>query len=289
MKSIILGLFGFVLFMLVACDPPRTTVITYKNEEDSTGYAAARNLKGLASFKISETTYNQALRTIKDEIRKDYIDSRKQGKTGRYNSYSTYRKILDREDFGDIKEFRYDTLEKYLENSTFDRNIFGCPSLKVIEMFDYFVGEINVRSLELNFFNDTLYRITAGQNDEIEKGFKEKYGGHYIKNNKVQTPFGIKNEFPDSKSARDKSRLLEINEKYIWENETLIAVSHTYLIYRYEDKKSTHFSDAAHLSRFYIETKNTNLLNRIKECENLSYKAKTRITESKKKSDYSKL
>ena len=285
--------------MLLACTPPSgPKTITYKNEEDTTGFYAARNLKGLASFQIGETTYKQAIKILKDDIRRDYNASRQEDYTGystRYNSYSpdhpefVSNKLVYRESFSSvIKETKFDTIQSYLKEDLLDREVFGCPNLREIRMFEYYIGNIEVRSLKLNFFNDTLFSINANQDDELEKGFIEKYGGLYTERNKIRTPSGIKSEYPISQTARQKSQLLEIDEEYIWENEKVIARSHSNIEYHYEGKSTTH-TDFDYYSSFTIETKDTTLLKKILDCKNLAYATGNRLRQEKKQSDFSKL
>jgi hypothetical protein len=290
---------------LFSCNNPsskKNTVVN--NGPDTTGYYAARNLKGIASFKIGGTTYSQALRIIQDEIRKD---SKKYQETNfkempKYNGYEP--KHLDfnfdkngnvvssfyREDFGlIIKEVKYDTLNSYLKEDLLDEEIFGCPKIKALNIFQYYIGDIELMKFELKFYNDTLFKISCNQEDKIESGFKEKYGaGKSIINNEWKTPLGIRNEAPENDAIRKKSQLLKIDEKHIWENESITAISQTYIRYEYE-KGSDSFTDAYSNSYFVIESKNANLKNKISECEKIAIKTKQRLEEQKKQKELNQL
>ena len=107
-------------------------------------------------------------------------------------------------------------------------------------------------------------------------------------NNQWNTPFGIKNEAPENDAMRKKSQLLKIDEKHIWENEHVKAVSQTYIRYEYKDG-SDNFSDAASDSYFVIDTKNTRLLDKITQCENIATKAKQRLEDQKKQKELNQL
>lgn len=288
-----------------SCNNPtsqKTNVVS--NLPDTAGYYAARNLKGLASYKIGETTYKQALKTIKDEIRKDsrrYKETNYK-ETPRYHGYTadypdfTYDKsgnisgTFYREDFGfNIKEAKYDTLSSYLKEDLLHEEIFGCPKIRAINIFQYYIGDIELMSFELKFYQDTLYRISCNQDDEVESGFKEKYGeGKSYKNNQWKTPLGIKNEAPENETLRKKSQLLKIDEKHIWENEFVKAVSQTFVIYEYRNG-SDNFSDASSDSYFIIESKNTKLKDRISECESLASKIRQRLESQKKQKEINQL
>ena len=66
-----------VLLMMIcigflSCNNPSS----HKNSEtsnlpDTTGYFAAKNMKGLASFQIGESTYSEILNRVNEEIKKD--------------------------------------------------------------------------------------------------------------------------------------------------------------------------------------------------------------------------
>ena len=180
-------------------------------------------MKGLASFIIGESTYTKILNLIKEEIRKD---SRRYKETNykefpRYTGYQ--EKYLDykfdkkgsiasqfyREDFAFIfKEIIYDTISSFLKEDILNREIFGCPSIRELEMFEYYIGDIEIRSLKLKFFNDTLCQISCSQNDKIEQGFKAKYGdGRLINNSVWKTPRGETNVRPENDAVLQKIKI----------------------------------------------------------------------------------
>jgi len=159
---------------------------------DTTGFYQAKDLQGLSVFIIGNSTYNQVLKHLKSEFKDDK----------RYYFYS------------DIDETKYDTLVSYLEEDLLRRNIFGCPDLRTIEISKYYIGDIEVSYLKLDFFRDTLFNIRCWQNDEIEEGFKSKYGEGRLVNNSVwKTPKGETNIRPENDEILKKSQLLKIDKK----------------------------------------------------------------------------
>jgi hypothetical protein len=304
MKNLIVSLLT-ICFGFFSCSNPSSQKNTVANNvPDTAGYFAARNMKGIASFKIGGTTYPQALKILKDEIRKD---SRRFQETNfkempKYHGYEP--KYLDfkfdkngnavssfyREDFGFIiKEVKYDTLKSYLKEDLLDEEIFGCPRIKALNIFQYYIGDIELMKFELKFYQDTLYKISCNQEDKIESGFKEKYGaGRSIINNEWKTPLGIKNEAPENDAIRKKSQLLKIDEKHIWENESIIAVSQTYVRYEYKSGSDS-FTDAYSNSYFAIESKIKKLKDKISECEDIAIKTKQRLEEQKKQKELNQL
>jgi hypothetical protein len=300
MKNLIVILLIICISIFSCNNPTSQKNVVVNNVPDTVGYFAARNMKGLASYKIGETTYKQALKKIKDEIRKDSKRFKETNykETPRYNGYNanypdfTFDKngnisgTFNREDFGYIfKEVKYDTLDSYLKEDLLDREIFGCPNIRAINIFQYYIGDIELMSFELKFYRDTLYKISCNQEEKIESGFKENYGdGKSIVNNQWKTPLGIKSEAPENDAMRKKSQLLKIDEKHIWENQNVRAVSQTYIRYVYAGGSDT-FSDAASDSFFVMESKDTKLKERISECEGIASKVRERLEVEKKQKE----
>lgn len=290
--------------VLLFCNNPSSQKISEtSNLPDTTGYFAARNMKGLASFKIGESTYTEIINLIKQEIRKD---SKRYKETNykelpRYSGYQ--EKYLDfkfdkkgnivgqfyREDFGSIfTEIKYDTIGSYLKEDILNREIFGCPNIIELEMSDYYIGDIQISSLKLKFYKDTLYQISCSQNDEIEEGFKAKYGnGRSINNSVWKTPRGETKIRPENEEVLRKSKLLKIDEKIIWENESVRAEAQTYHEYSYEGDK--YIGAGYSNSYFTIISKNEMVSREIKDCENAAYKTKTMLETQNKKKDFDQL
>lgn len=275
---IVLGFFG--------CNNPSSKNTGTINLPDTVGYFAAKNMKGLGSFRLGESTYSQILNIIKEEIRKD---SRRYKETN-YKELPLYTgyepKYLDykfdkkgniasefyREDFGSIfKEIKYDTISSFLKEDILKREVFGCPNIRELEMFKYYIGDIEISSLNLKFYKDTLYQITCSQNDKIEEGFKAKYGnGKTIDN-----------------SVKKGDKLLKIDKKTTWENETVKAESQTYIEYKYDGDK---YKGAGYYScLFDMNSKNEKMLREINDCKNAADESKTRFEEQKKRKDINQL
>jgi hypothetical protein len=304
MKTLTVSLLTICLGFISCSNPSSQKNATVSNVPDTIGYFAARNMKGIAAFKIGETTCSQALKIIKDEIRKD---SRKFKETNykempKYHGYEanypdfTFDKngnisgTFNREYFDlIIKEVKYDTINSYLKEDLLDREIFGCPNIRAISIFQYYIGDIELMSFELKFYQDTLYKIICNQEDKIESGFKEKYGaGRSIVNNQWKTPLGIKNEAPENDAMRKKSQLLKIDEKNIWENQFVKAVSQTYVVYEYRNGSDS-FSDAVSDSYFSMESKNAKLHDKITACEDIALRVKQRLELQKKQKELNQL
>lgn len=292
-------------FGLFSCtDPTSKNNKQVNNVPDTVGYFAARNLKGLATFKIGETTYKEALKNIKDEIRKDSKKGKETNyeKMPHYTSYYAYYDDFRYDKNGNIsgtyqreyfdmiiKEVESDTIEKYLKDDFLKKGNFGLPTFKSIEMNEYYIEDLELRSFELKFYKDTLYEIKCVQNEKLESGFKVKYGeGKKSVNNEYKTPLGTRSEWPESESMKKNSQVLKIDEVYIWENEKVKAISQTYIQYYYKGS-STHFSDASSNCFFKIETKNEKLKTEISECEKVARKVKERLIEQKKQNEFNKL
>ena len=143
---------------------------------DTTGYYIARDLKGLATFKIDESTFDETLNQIKNEIRNDKKSFETSGKLSKYPDWMYISK----------------------ENSIINKEYFAIDertekNIKTIEILQYFVGEIEIEQLKLIFYNDTLIFISCDSNEKIEKAFTQKYGepknvyrGHQWENQKIK-------------------------------------------------------------------------------------------------------
>ena len=110
-------------------------------EPDTTGYYAARELRGIYLFILNKTTIKD-LKKIKTEIRKD----------DNLNKYC------------DIKEINTEPYEK------------TCDKIHEYSVDGFKIGNIYMPKLHLTFFNDTLIDINSKDNYSIEKAFIEKYG-----------------------------------------------------------------------------------------------------------------
>lgn len=275
---IFLGLFG--------CNSPSFKNTETNNLPDTVGYFAARNMKGIGSFVIGESTYQEILNILKEEIRKD---SRRFEETNykelpRYNGYEP--KYLDykfdnegnivsrfyREDFGSIfKEIKYDTIADYLKEDFLNREIFGCPNIRELEMFKFFIGDIEISNLVLNFNKDTLFQIKCSQNEKIEEGFQIKYGNGRITDN----------------TLRKGEKLLKIDKIINWENETIKAESQTYIEYKYEGDK--YKGAGVYDSYFLMKSKNEVVLKEISDCKNKAFETRKRLEEERKQKDINQL
>lgn len=262
MKELIISV--LIIFIgLVSCN--NSTKINGKNTNliDTTGFFTARNLRGLGEFTIGKSTYSEILITIKNDIRKDYQNYKESNYCDLLHYFGYRPKYSDfKEDFGlTFTEVSYDTIHSYLKRDFLQKKIFGCPNIREIRMREYYIGEIVINDLRLKFYKDTLYKIMCSQNNEIEEGFKIKYGnGKLINNSTEKTTYG-------------KSEI----KKIIWENELLITESQTYYEYKYNGDEyiGIRYSDCY----FTIILKNEKTINEIKNCEDVAYTMKKRLEE----------
>lgn len=288
--------FLVIVIGFFSCNNPTSNSNENTNLPDTTACFAARNMKGLGTFKIGESTYSEILKTIKEEIRKDsrrYKESNYKDMP-RYPGYEP--KYLDckfdkkgniasqfyRDDFGSIfTEVKYDTINSYLKKDLLEREIFGCPNIREIRMYKYYIGDIELNSFELKFCMDTLYQIKCFQNNKVEEGFKAKYGfGRLINNTVWETPRGKTNKRPENDAVLKKSKLTKIDEKIIWENELLKAESQTYCEYKYDGDK---YKGAGYSNSYLtIKSKNERIVSELKDCESAAYTCKKRIEEQSK-------
>ena len=287
MRTLTVLLILLNLLGLLSCNIPSSQKNNLTdNFPDTTGYFAARNMKGLASFKIGESTYQEILSLIQEEIRKDSKRFKETNykELSRYNGYQ--EKYLDykydkkgniasqfyREDFGALyREIKYDTISDFLKEDILSSEVFGCPSIRELEMFEYYVGDIEINSLKLRFYRDTLYQIACLQNDEIEEGFKAKYG--------------IGRSYDNSIERGDK--ILKINKKLIRENESIRAESMTYVEYKYNGDK---YEGASYSNSYFtIILKNEKIVKQIKDCENVAALIKERLQARNKQKDINRL
>ena len=297
-----------LLLSLSACDNPSKQ--TAKSESvseisDTAGFYAAKNMIGLGNYKLGESTYSQVLEQIKSEIRKDskrYSETnfkelpRYSGYEEKYPDFNYDKKgnivsSFYREDFGSIfEEIKYDTLKEYLRDDILDREIFGCPNIKEIDMFKYYIGDIELSNFKLKFYNDTLYNVSCDQNGKIEEGFTTKYGqGKYYNNNVWKTPLGVTNKRPESDQMLKNSQLLKIDEKYVWENDLVKAESQTYCEYIYEGNEYKGGNLDSYNSYFRIYLKDKELNKHISDCTNSAYELKRKLEDQKKQNDLNKL
>lgn len=208
-----------------------------KTKSNSDYFEEAKELKGIGEFIIDKSTYSDVLSILKKQD----------------DGYS-------------IREIKYDTLPKNLENNFLtDGHTFDCPKLKLIRKYEYKIGKIELRSLYFHFYNDTLYEVFMSQNDQVEEGFKKKYGP------------GL---FTDNTQRKINGDLIKIDKTYLWQNSNVIAESRTLIEYE-KGGTSLTFLD--------IKTKNSVKLKNILDCQNTAFALKEKIQAKAKQADIDKL
>lgn len=222
---------------------------TITNANDTTGSYAVRNMKGLASFKIDESTYNKTLNFIKNEMKNDKED--------RYK----YRE--NKREFPSIGEDMWlsnsglkDNDERIYVESVTDANKKQNPLIKKNEISypGYYVGNLKISNLNLSFYKDTLISIEC-DNSDIEQAFTTKYKPAFvIEETTWKTWFGETKSRPSESAIRNnRALLLDSHDEKRWENEKVKAISYSHYYWRYKNRKQI---SADGLSYFRIESKN---------------------------------
>jgi hypothetical protein len=196
-------------------------------EPDTTGFYAARNLDGLGEFQIGKSTYMNTINSLKNEWRKDK----------RY-SYSNNGKESG-ELFKGLKELKNDTATISKNTSSFSTRFLACKDVKAIGLDHYFIGDNEIDSLLLIFYEDILIRIDCQQNNKIDEGFTLKYGAGKVKDKTIWiTPVGRTEKRPgDNLIINGSAHIFSIYNEKIWENQMVKATSYVYISYKYKDKK----------------------------------------------------
>lgn len=168
-----------------------------------------------------------------------------------------------------------DVVKKEISNNNisevtneFNQVIFGvntnghCPNLEIWKISKYFIGDIELRNLELFFYNDVLFQIKCNYNQDLEKGLTYKYGKGIAKD-EHRDQFNRLIEV----NYHDPSRKVEIVSSYhevIWKNKTVYARSLK------KTNKSTEYDPLLHhLSNqeFFLMRMKSFDYDQLKECE----------------------
>lgn len=256
----------FISAVIYSCTPSNTNSTKVEfNKTDTTGYYNARLLIGLGDFHINQSTFKDIYNLLYNNAKRD----------------KRYIIALSPESYIDV--YTYDTLKSLIKTDYSSKKQFGCPNIKKIELYEYYLGNIEINELSLLFYNEILIEISCNQNDDIEKGFMTKYGkDHFYKNDIWIVKNKKTTKRPSDDLLRD-SKLIEINEKYYWHNENVLVESVTYLKYKYESQRQYYGS------YFKISTKDDIVLKAKLECSNRALKCKEKLKLEEKKSDYDKL
>lgn len=252
------------------------------NSSDTTGTAATKRLKGIASFNIDESTYIRTLSLIKNEIRNDKEDRYK------YRENRRMFPSLDDEMWMSNSGLKDNETRIYLDSVT-DKDKKQNPDIKTIEISypGYYIGDIEISNLKLTFFNDTLISIECDK-DDIESAFTKKYKPNSsIDETTWKTWLGETKRRPSDNAIRnDRALLTDSREEKIWENEKIKATAYSHYSWTYKGKKQTN-SDG--YSYFKMETKNQKRINQMTESNNKIYNLKQAEEKSKEQESLKKL
>jgi hypothetical protein len=227
---------------LLGCNNPGATRNAQTTDQlDTVGYYAARELKGLYEFILNEIT-TKDLKKIEKHILKE---------TPKNNYLEGYISIFGL--FHEIKE----------EDSFHKRD--WCDNVRKFETCNFFIGDIEISSLSLTFFNDTLLTIECHPRDKLKEAFIHKYGK------------GKDKSKPTKVIKRKNKDILESLTDITWENETVRAQ------YYYEFFEL--FGQQEAYNYFKIALKDTVKINAMRECNRL-YEEQLRIEKDNEKKKY---
>lgn len=260
-----------IFSILCSCGDYSHKDVSQNNKDqksDTVGFYQARDLKGLGNFKIHGSTYKETFKTLTKEFKID----------GRYSL-----------EVFNLKEIHHDTIKSFLAEDLLKEHIFGCPRVSGINVYKYFIGDIEISDLKLTFYQDTLISIECAQNDKIDEGFKLKYGkGKSFNNDLWKTPSGETHERP-SDDIMNKCQLLKIDQKQIWENKSVIATSSFYCVYLYDGDKYLGGDMNSSFHYFSIVSKNLRIKNQMNNCDSIAQKYKEKIIEVNNRKNLEKL
>lgn len=252
------------------------------NPSDTTGTAATKRLKGIASFNVDESTYAKTLALIKNEIRNDKEDRYK------YRENKSEFPSLDDHTWMSNSGLNDNETRVYLESVT-DKSKKQNPDIKTIEISypGYYIGNLEISNLKLTFFKDTLISIECDKED-IESAFTKKYKPNSsIDETTWKTWYGETKSRPsDNAIKNDRALLTDSREEKIWENDKIKATAFSHYSWTYKDKKQT---NADGYSYFKMETKNLRRSHQMTESNNSVYNLKQDEEKSKEQESLKKL
>lgn len=246
--------FIIALFALTSCDyfPTITRIITNKDSL----YNECKDLKGLYDLHIDKTTLTEIKKyTLKKSSIPNSFFALSKDIT--FMDYS-YRKYLIKylethrlffNDYYLLKAnegtaFYNDDENKCELNNYFDTN--------VNEIQQYYINDYKIGSLKVNvncaFYNDTLVAISFKGDEDIKKGYIEKYGvGNGYKKHRFYHPIFDENV----------EYIFESDEIRRWENDilTMVYVA-VYKSFSYKKNAEKYESDVS--EEFYLITSNKN-------------------------------
>lgn len=167
---------------------------------DTTGYYAARELKGLGYFILGQSTFKMTVNKIKKEMREN--------KEYRYDPDPFWSEDLR---YKDLKVFRKDTSVFYRDDYLLN-DVLACPNNDKIELYKYFVGGLELSNIYLEFYNDTLIAIhSPDYGFNLLSAFHKKYGEGIQTINTIS----IERDGKDNYRVHEKER--------IWHNDKVKA------------------------------------------------------------------
>lgn len=87
--------------------------------------------------------------------------------------------------------------EKINDSTKYDISLPIIKENKTFIIGEYFVAGINIKNLELNFYNGILFEIKSSENIELQSALNEKYNGTIKSNKKEITCRSIYGEFKE--------------------------------------------------------------------------------------------
>ena len=261
MKTNTLIILAVVVLFNSCTQTPKHQVSTVSTEPDTTGYYSARDLKGLGYFILGQSTFKDTQAKIKAEMRKEP----KYNVIGDIDPFYTELVIKQ----GDSTVFYQNPSER----SVLDDNAIACPYNKTIKMYKYFLAGLELSNVKLDFYKDTLIRISVDNDDKLIEAFNFKYGKGLLKDETIwNTPFGEKRERPsDALIKSEKATVKSIYQYHRWKNVKVNAVSLESIRYSYKADKSIDMDYTSVTRSFEINFNDDNLIKKAESLE-IAYK-----------------
>ncbi len=229
----ILIAFTITLFLVCSCKP-RTPATLASTLPDTTGYYAARDLKGLGYFILGQSSFKETVNKIKTEIKKN------------------------------PNEYWIDPLEISIwDTMTYDPNYrtpYGghiyCPLNKNVFLHTYFIGGFELSRVFLNFYKDTLFAIEIDEPSDLSSAFNKKYGeATHLSSERSMV----------KKGGHNYSVTTNV---YVWQNESVIATRKSVVEKEIGDKDAV----GKYSEWITINLLNDSIKKESKECESKYYK-----------------
>lgn len=234
----------------------------YQEVNDSLRYNAAKDMRGFTSdFIIGETTVS-----IKENLNRRFSED------PRYVVRSTFPNLFGNNPGNFPNSIQSDqkspAIAQTVQDSKYQNitTIFNfknewdkaenykiessCPDFRVLYMSRYYIEDLEINSLSLVFFRDTLVQIYFSGDEKVVEGFRYKYGEGSV----AQETIASEGEIPQDRKVVNIKTL-------IWENEEIIASS------VYVDKRNSLTNPFPKINSYFIIESKSNWKLEVERCE----------------------